>query len=269
MIRTNWHTHTKRCGRAKGEDEEYVLAAIEAGIRTLGFSDHAPYLEPLPSERMKYEELPEYLQSIASLKEKYKDQINIFTGLEAEYYPDQWEQLTEYRKKLDYMILGQHSIGFTGPSSYRISTGDLLMEYVDCVEQACIHGLCDYVAHPDVAMWGYPQIDGSVKEAAERLARISLKYNMPMELNCGSGVYRGLRQYEDMMRYGYPTRAFFEVFAQYRCPVIIGLDIHDPERFKTDMYLDRAMSVIADLNCNILYDFDLVKAAETRKKEFF
>ena len=88
-------------------------------------------------------------------------------------------------------------------------------------------------------------------------------------LNQSFKTEKDVKQYEDMMRYGYPTRAFFEVFAQYRCPVIIGLDIHDPERFKTDMYLDRAMSVIADLNCDILYDFDLVKAAETRKKEFF
>ena len=48
MLKTNWHTHTKRCGHAKGTDEEYVLEAIAAGVKSLGFSDHACYKEPDP-----------------------------------------------------------------------------------------------------------------------------------------------------------------------------------------------------------------------------
>ena len=39
----NYHTHTSRCGHAGGTDEEYVLAAIEAGWQVLGFSDHMPW----------------------------------------------------------------------------------------------------------------------------------------------------------------------------------------------------------------------------------
>ena len=42
----NYHTHTKRCGHAIGEDEEYVLRAIENGFDEIGFSDHAPMLFP-------------------------------------------------------------------------------------------------------------------------------------------------------------------------------------------------------------------------------
>ena len=40
MIPYCYHTHTYRCGHADGEDEEYVLEAIAAGVRKLGFSDH-------------------------------------------------------------------------------------------------------------------------------------------------------------------------------------------------------------------------------------
>ena len=61
MIKTNWHTHTTRCGHAVGTDEEYVKAAIKAGLHTLGFSDHAPYREPFPPERMNFEQLEEYM----------------------------------------------------------------------------------------------------------------------------------------------------------------------------------------------------------------
>ena len=39
----NYHTHTYRCGHASdSSDQEYVDAARNAGISTLGFSDHIP-----------------------------------------------------------------------------------------------------------------------------------------------------------------------------------------------------------------------------------
>ena len=188
---------------------------------------------------------------------------------ELDYSVKRWSWTPLSEKEMEYCILGQHTLTFDGPSSYQIQNGDALMRYVNAIEQACVHGLCDYIAHPDVALWTYPVMDGSVRAAAERIADISLQYNMPLELNCGSGVYRGLKEYEDGERYGYPTRAFFEVFAEKQCPVIIGMDIHDPQKFLTDLYLERALSVISDLNCNVLYDFDLVQAAEKRKREFY
>ena len=38
----NYHTHTARCRHATGTEEEYVLAAIDRGLKILGFSDHTP-----------------------------------------------------------------------------------------------------------------------------------------------------------------------------------------------------------------------------------
>ena len=38
----NYHTYTARCGHASGREEEYILRAIEGGIKILGFSDHIP-----------------------------------------------------------------------------------------------------------------------------------------------------------------------------------------------------------------------------------
>ena len=83
----NYHTHTFRCGHSGNySDEEFVLRAIDAGLKILGFSDHTPwpYLSDFrhPSVRMDITELPSYLASIQMLKEKYKDQIRIYVGLE-------------------------------------------------------------------------------------------------------------------------------------------------------------------------------------------
>ena len=44
----NYHTHTTRCNHASGTEKEYVEAAIETGLKVLGFSDHTPY--PFPDE---------------------------------------------------------------------------------------------------------------------------------------------------------------------------------------------------------------------------
>ena len=83
----NFHTHTSRCMHASGKDEEYVLAAIEAGYEVLGFSDHTPWKydsDFVANMRMPLSQFDEYYQSISSLKEKYKDQIEIKIGLECE-----------------------------------------------------------------------------------------------------------------------------------------------------------------------------------------
>ena len=269
MLKTNWHTHTSRCGHAIGTDEEYVKAAIQAGITTLGFSDHAAYPQPNPTERMNIEQVPDYQASILSLKEKYKDQIAIHLGMEVECYPDQWETLSQYRKSMEYLILGQHELSFNGKSSYDLTTPEDLNLYTDQIAYACKHALCDCIAHPDVCMWSYPVIDGSVRDIAIRIADLSIQYNMPVELNCGSGVRSGKQEYQDGLRYPYPVRIFFEEFARRHCPVIIGLDIHDPELFLTDEYLNRALSVIEGLDCNILCDYDIISAASKRKKLFY
>ena len=39
MQNFNYHSHTKRCEHAIGEDEEYVKAAIANGFQVMGFSD--------------------------------------------------------------------------------------------------------------------------------------------------------------------------------------------------------------------------------------
>ena len=51
-MKYTYHTHTARCHHATGEDEEYVRAAIDAGIKVLGFSDHAPM--PYPGGYVSY-----------------------------------------------------------------------------------------------------------------------------------------------------------------------------------------------------------------------
>lgn len=106
----NLHTHTLFCD-GKAEPEEYAKKAIELGFHTLGFSGHAP----VPFENsfsIKEEEFDNYTSAINSLKEKYRDQINIFLALEIDFIPGITKRFSEFVKKgiLDYTIGGVHLV---------------------------------------------------------------------------------------------------------------------------------------------------------------
>lgn len=109
----NYHTHTKRCQHAVGEDREYVEAAIAAGIQVLGFSDHCPWVykdDFVSGIRMRADQVEEYVDSMQRLRTEYRNDIRILIGFETEHMPDlieaQDELLAPY--PIDYMILGQH-----------------------------------------------------------------------------------------------------------------------------------------------------------------
>ena len=110
----NYHSHTERCGHAWGTDDEFVLAAIDAGFQVLGFSEHTPwpfadgYQEIDTRQRIRVEELEEYIAAVQALKEKYRDRIQIKVGLECESFPQYFDWLKTIRPKLDYLILGVH-----------------------------------------------------------------------------------------------------------------------------------------------------------------
>ena len=98
---------------ATGDDEDYVLSAIKGGYRILGFSDHTPWkyrTDYVADMRMLPEELPGYVESLKTLREKYHDRIDIRIGLECEYFPQYIHWLKEQTKKyqLDYIIFGNH-----------------------------------------------------------------------------------------------------------------------------------------------------------------
>ena len=110
----NYHTHTYLCHHASGTPEEYVEKAIERGLKILGFSDHVPmpYSKPdyVSRARMTLQETEVYVNTVLGLKEKYKDDITIYLGYEAEYLPREFENMLKHVTSypIDYLILGQH-----------------------------------------------------------------------------------------------------------------------------------------------------------------
>lgn len=86
MILQDFHTHTTYCD-GKNSPEEMVLAAIERGMEKLGLSCHS-YTDFDTSYCIKKEKIADYQAEIRSLAEKYKDKIQVFCGVEQDYFSD-------------------------------------------------------------------------------------------------------------------------------------------------------------------------------------
>lgn len=237
-LENNYHTHTARCGHAIGEDEEYVLRAIEAGIKELGFSDHVPFKTiSQPGVRMEYSHLDEYISSINSLKEKYKDKIAIKVGFEAEYYKEINDYYVDLLKKVDYLICGQHfSIDKDGTliyAGYRKDDKEFAIDYVNRVVDAIESGLFKYIAHPDIILRSYTLRDEFIDKQMRRICEASEKCHVPLEINC-----EGIKKQVTLGIIGkeafYPFDYFWNIAKDYNVDVIIGADVHDPNDLLAD-----------------------------------
>ncbi|MDR2569752.1 MAG: histidinol-phosphatase [Oscillospiraceae bacterium] len=90
----NLHTHTTYCD-GKLPPEDMVKAAIEKGGGSIGFSEHS-YVSFDEEYSMSLEDTPSYINEVRALKEKYAGTIDIFLGLELDYFTEKTPEGLEY-----------------------------------------------------------------------------------------------------------------------------------------------------------------------------
>lgn len=238
-MKTNYHTHTFRCGHAVGKDEDYVLQAIANGYNELGFSDHL-MIEGLNEDstmRGSYKELEGYINSIRFLQQKYASQIKIYVGLECEYFPQLHSYLQELlnSKKVDYLIFGNHYQYYNNKRIYgyfgRIHSQKELYAYRDLAILAIQSGLFKFFAHPDLFMNNYPVFDEVCQEISFQICQEAKKYNLPLEINQGGVRNTSKRLIGDIVRYPYPYPKFWEIAQQVGNSFIVSVDAHRPTDF--------------------------------------
>ena len=222
----NYHTHTKRCGHANGEDEEYVEKAIQNGVKTLGFSDHAPYLFDIPSpstHRMEVRAIEDYANSINALKKEYEKDIRILLGFELEYYPKTHEKEMEFLRSVnpEYIILGQHYIyeEHQGYASVGLREDIHLHDYVSQAIEGMQTGDFLYLAHPDLPGCNFsPKV---MEKEYLRLCESAKALAIPLEINF-LGI-QGERQY--------PNMRFWQLAGAVGNNAVFGVDAHEPNVF--------------------------------------
>jgi len=101
---TNLHTHSTFCD-GKNTPEEIVLAAIERGFDSIGFSSHGhtPY-----DLRYCMKDTDGYIAEINRLKQMYAGKIRIYLGIEEDAFS------YAQRHRFDYIIGSSHYFNIDG-----------------------------------------------------------------------------------------------------------------------------------------------------------
>ena len=252
-----YHTHTTRCSHAIGTDEEYVLEAIKAGLKVIGFSDHV-FLPGLsqPNIRGNHSQLDEYVASIRALKEKYKDQIEILVGFEAEYLEEfipYYQELLQ-SGKIDYLIQGQHIyLDNHEIRWYFVNKDDeeKIELYLTHLIKGMETGLFSYIAHPDFFASGMTHWSEFATNITKRLCEAAVKYDVPLEFNLGGFRYPYEKFYPGKNNLRYPSMDFWKIVSEYPVKVFIGPDAHRPNVVSDDKEIEFALNKVKELNLNL------------------
>jgi len=252
---TNYHTHHDRCRHASGTVEDYIKEAVRLKFDELGMSCHIPYEDfpELKAPRMTYEELALYFNDIADAQNKYP-QLKILKSLECEYFPRIHDYIAQMHEECDYLVLGQHFV-FDGEkleNGFQFKTARQLELYGHSVAEALETGFFRILAHPDVFMNGYPKWDQTCTAISRQIIESAINNDVILEINA-NGYRKGLRHYEDGIRYGYPNENFWQLLAREypEAKVMINSDCHDPA-YLNDEFMDKARDFARDLNLNVV-----------------
>lgn len=242
MFKSTFHAHS-RFDDGKEELEAYILKAIKRGFKVLGFSAHAPVL--FDSEwNMKHENFDEYLQTTRFLSEKYKGSLEIYTGLETDFYPN----CTDYRTKngIDYTIGAVHFLKDEKTGRYLSVDGNrrefeeslkegfdgdiqaFVAAYYGKIREMLLKMPPNIVAHLDVIRknntdntYFNEEEDWYREEVLKTLEVISLT-SVILEVNTG-GISRGY------VKEPYPSPWILEICHEMDIPVMVNSDTHHPD----------------------------------------
>jgi len=232
----DYHWHTRRCGHAAGEMEEYLNLARAKGLKEIGFADHIPmYWLPAgkrdPGLAMSEGELPIYVAQVTRLREENPD-LTIRLGIEADYIPGQDEALRKLLAghPLDYIIGSVHYLddgwGFDNPSNRgeytRRNLEEIYAAYFFLIQRAAQSGLFDIMAHPDlIKKFGYRPA-GDLTSWYDQTASIFAGAGVCVEVNTA-----GLAAPAGEI---YPALDFLMLCRRYGVPVVAGSDAHSPDQ---------------------------------------
>jgi len=245
MITRDLHVHTV-FSDGKSTPEQVVLSAIEKGLLTLGFSDHS-YTPFDKGYCLKKEKISDYINEISSLKEKYRDKIELLCGIEQDYYSSPSpEGLDFVIGSVHYIKIGNDYVPVDNTPEHlnaaaeKYFGGDiyaLTEEYYRLVGMVAEKTNADIIGHFDLITkfnekeklfdQSHPRYIAAWKGAADRL----LKANIPFEINTGA-ISRGYRTTP------YPEKSIVEHIKQKGGRLILSSDSHhaDTLAFKFDEF---------------------------------
>lgn len=268
---TNYHTHCNYCDGGKPM-EDYIKEAISKGIVAYGISSHAP-VNFSCKWTMKPEEANNYSKEIDDLKLKYKNQIQLYKGLEVDFIPEKVGPTHPNIKALglDYTIGSIHFMdAYEDGTPWQIDDnkhvfsnglneifgGDIqrvVSRYYELTREMIVESAPDIVGHIDKikrqnAFKPYFSEESTwyKKEVEDTLDLIKTK-GVIIEVNT-RGYYKGLTDI-------YPSPWILKEILDRKIPVQVNTDAHVPKEI--DLGYAYAIQILQDIgfrSVRVLYD---------------
>lgn len=261
-MKYNFHTHS-HFDDGKEELEEYVLSAIEKGLGALGFSGHSP-LKMENKWSMPADDFPEYVAQIKKLKLQYKEQLQVYLGLEIDYIPGISQDFAGWisTTPLDYCIGSVHLVRpgvnsdtlwfIDGPAEgyfdgvEKIFGGDIKKAvtafYRQSIEMVNTQPM-NIIGHADkVKMHNkeklFSQGEAWYIQLTDELLKAVKDRGVILELNT-RGIYSG-----KSLEY-FPGNDMLEKCLHMDIPVMVNVDAHHPGQ--VDTLFDEAVAHLRDI----------------------
>ena len=239
----DYHTHTPFCHHAEGTPQEYLDAALAAGVTEYGISCHGPAQpEPLDDWRMMESDLPAYFKWVETARTHADGQIPVRLGLECDWFPgcERWIGDLASRAEWDYLIGSIHYLGgwnFDSPKRLDLwAEADLeetwtryWQEYAAMAKS----GLFDFLGHPDLIKKFSHRPEGDLKRFYEPALEAISEAGCAIELNT-AGWHKPCAEQ-------YPTFDFLVLAHGADIPLLINSDAHAPREVARDF--DKAIAL--------------------------
>jgi histidinol-phosphatase (PHP family) len=254
----NYHTHTTYCD-GNNTPEEVVVAAIEKGFYSLGFSGHA-----YTSYDLRYcmKDTLGYIKEINKLKKKYADKIQIYLGIE--------EDSAHYVNRSDFdYILGSCHYFHVGDNHYPIDSDydcfkkclEVFKYDITKLSEHYYSHFVDYISKrkPDIVghfdlITKYDEIDvmrflnnPEYIKVSEKYMEIASQNDVIFEVNTGA-ISRGYRTLP------YPQENLLYILKKNNGKVILSSDSHSIDTL--DFYFTDAEKILRDVGFDHVYELD-------------
>jgi histidinol-phosphatase (PHP family) len=237
----NLHTHSTYCD-GKSTLKEIIEHASALGLKSLGFSSHAP----LPFDCkwcMPESRLEEYLQEISILKKS--NELEIYSGLEVDYIPDIIGPRA-LAARLDYTIGSVHFVeGFRDGRRWEIDGShssfleglekifsgnfkEVAIRYFELTREMVTHSSPTIVGHLDKLKT--QNIENKFFDEKELWYREQIELTLESIQQSGCIVEVNTRGvYQKKSATTYPSPWILELILQKKIPVTLSSDAHHYE----------------------------------------
>lgn len=236
MRHSNIHTHTT-FSDGKNTAEEMVQKALALDFVSLGFSDHSETVFD-PGYCTKKEDYPRYREEVSRLKIKYEDKIELFCGIEQDYYSEPVSDEFEYTVgSVHYIYVKEEyfPMDASAEDQQRFIRGhgrgdpmELAKRYFDTVVENSQKRTFQIQGHFDLIQ-KYGLFDGAGEEY-QRLALAAADEVMKrvpfFEVNCGA-ISRGYRKTP------YPDDFILKHLLKKGAKLILNGDSHSADTLNT------------------------------------